>query len=371
MVVSEALTLTETRETYDITAKIHGGGVSGQAGALRMAIARSLLEIDPESRPALKKAGLLTRDSRKKDTRSTASRRPARHRSSRSADPAPDQTIQVGTSGRRMKFGTDGVRGIAGTELTAEFSLRLGRAAARVLGGPAATTVVLGGDTRVDADTRCGAVGRVRRRRRRRRPPRRGPDPDGRLRGAASRSDGGDGLRLAQPYATTASSCSPPADQAVRRRRSGDRAGTRTAAASVGEPGSVGAGRRISPRPYVDHVLAGRGGRRPLVAHRRRCGQRCGAPLVPTCSAPRCPGHRDRRRTERHQHQRWLRRHRAGCLAAAVLEHGADLGIALDGDADRLIAVDTPGRSSTATTSSPSARSTCAPTGRSATTPWR
>ena len=44
-------------------ASIHGGGISGQAGALRMAIARSLLEIDPESRPVLKKAGLLTRDS--------------------------------------------------------------------------------------------------------------------------------------------------------------------------------------------------------------------------------------------------------------------------------------------------------------------
>ena len=69
MVVSEALTVTDTRETYDITAKIHGGGVSGQAGALRMAIARSLLEIDPESRPVLKKAGLLTRDSRKKESK--------------------------------------------------------------------------------------------------------------------------------------------------------------------------------------------------------------------------------------------------------------------------------------------------------------
>jgi len=69
MVVSEALTVTETREAYDITAKIHGGGVSGQAGALRMAIARSLLEIDPESRPVLKKAGLLTRDSRKKESK--------------------------------------------------------------------------------------------------------------------------------------------------------------------------------------------------------------------------------------------------------------------------------------------------------------
>ncbi len=69
MVVTEALTVTETTESYDITASIHGGGISGQAGALRMAIARSLLELDPESRGTLKSAGLLTRDSRKKESK--------------------------------------------------------------------------------------------------------------------------------------------------------------------------------------------------------------------------------------------------------------------------------------------------------------
>ena len=69
MVVTEALTVTETTESYDITASIHGGGISGQAGALRMAIARSLLEIDPETRATMKKAGLLTRDSRKKESK--------------------------------------------------------------------------------------------------------------------------------------------------------------------------------------------------------------------------------------------------------------------------------------------------------------
>jgi small subunit ribosomal protein S9 len=69
MVVSEALRVTSTEEAYDVDATIHGGGVSGQAGALRMAIARSLVELDPESRPALKKAGLLTRDSRKKESK--------------------------------------------------------------------------------------------------------------------------------------------------------------------------------------------------------------------------------------------------------------------------------------------------------------
>ena len=69
MVVAEPLRVTSTEQTYDIDATIHGGGVSGQAGALRMAIARSLAELDPESRPALKKAGLLTRDPRKKESK--------------------------------------------------------------------------------------------------------------------------------------------------------------------------------------------------------------------------------------------------------------------------------------------------------------
>ncbi|MEZ5219764.1 MAG: 30S ribosomal protein S9 [Ilumatobacteraceae bacterium] len=69
MVVSEPLRLTSTEESYDIDATIDGGGVTGQAGALRMAIARSLIEIDEEMRPALKKAGLLTRDSRAKESK--------------------------------------------------------------------------------------------------------------------------------------------------------------------------------------------------------------------------------------------------------------------------------------------------------------
>jgi small subunit ribosomal protein S9 len=69
MVVAEPLVVTDTRESYDVTATIQGGGVSGQAGALRMAIARSLAEIDPESRTALKRAGLLTRDPRKKESK--------------------------------------------------------------------------------------------------------------------------------------------------------------------------------------------------------------------------------------------------------------------------------------------------------------
>jgi small subunit ribosomal protein S9 len=67
--VMEPMRLTETVETYDVVATIEGGGMAGQAGALRLGIARSLLELNEEARPALKKAGLLTRDSRKKETK--------------------------------------------------------------------------------------------------------------------------------------------------------------------------------------------------------------------------------------------------------------------------------------------------------------
>ena len=69
MTVVEALRITERESAFDVDANIFGGGVNGQAGALRMAIARSLIEIDPECRPVLKKAGLLTRDSRRKESK--------------------------------------------------------------------------------------------------------------------------------------------------------------------------------------------------------------------------------------------------------------------------------------------------------------
>ena len=69
MIVIEPLRLLERDKDFDITAKITGGGVAGQAGALRHAIARVLLEIDPEYRGRLKAEGMLTRDSREKERR--------------------------------------------------------------------------------------------------------------------------------------------------------------------------------------------------------------------------------------------------------------------------------------------------------------
>jgi small subunit ribosomal protein S9 len=69
MEASEPLRTAEATERYDVEATITGGGVSGQAGALRMALARSLAELEPENRGTLKKAGLLTRDPRKKESK--------------------------------------------------------------------------------------------------------------------------------------------------------------------------------------------------------------------------------------------------------------------------------------------------------------
>ena len=69
MILTEPLRVTETSETYDVDATLHDGGVTGQAGAIRHGIARSLIEVDPELRPALKKAGFLSRDAREKESK--------------------------------------------------------------------------------------------------------------------------------------------------------------------------------------------------------------------------------------------------------------------------------------------------------------
>ena len=67
MVVTEPLRSSGTLDVYDVDASLEGGGFSGQAGALRMGIARALVELDGDLRPALKKAGMLTRDAREKE----------------------------------------------------------------------------------------------------------------------------------------------------------------------------------------------------------------------------------------------------------------------------------------------------------------
>jgi small subunit ribosomal protein S9 len=65
--ISEPFVTLGAEEQFDVVARIDGGGVSGQAGAVRLGIARALILVDPESRPSLKRAGFLTRDARVKE----------------------------------------------------------------------------------------------------------------------------------------------------------------------------------------------------------------------------------------------------------------------------------------------------------------
>jgi len=67
MVINQPLELTDSLGKFDILINVRGGGLSGQAGAIRHAISRALAEIDPENRKVLKSNGLITRDARKKE----------------------------------------------------------------------------------------------------------------------------------------------------------------------------------------------------------------------------------------------------------------------------------------------------------------
>ena len=69
MVVTEPLRVTTTADVYDVDATLDGGGPTGQAGALRLGIARGLVSLDEELRATLKKAGFLTRDAREKESK--------------------------------------------------------------------------------------------------------------------------------------------------------------------------------------------------------------------------------------------------------------------------------------------------------------
>ena len=67
--IREPLVTAEKEEQFDVIANLRGGGITGQAGALRLGIARALITNEPDDRPALKKAGFLTRDSRVKESK--------------------------------------------------------------------------------------------------------------------------------------------------------------------------------------------------------------------------------------------------------------------------------------------------------------
>ncbi|MBC8591552.1 30S ribosomal protein S9 [Wansuia hejianensis] len=66
-IAREPLTITDTLDKFDVLVNVHGGGFTGQAGAIRHGVARALIESDEELRPTLKKAGHLTRDPRMKE----------------------------------------------------------------------------------------------------------------------------------------------------------------------------------------------------------------------------------------------------------------------------------------------------------------
>lgn len=68
-IIRQPLELTGSSGRFDIFVKAHGGGISGQAGAVRLGLARALIQADPNLRPILKKAGFLTRDPRMKERR--------------------------------------------------------------------------------------------------------------------------------------------------------------------------------------------------------------------------------------------------------------------------------------------------------------
>ncbi len=67
VIVRQPMTATDTVDKYDVLVNVHGGGYTGQAGAIRHGISRALLQVDADYRPVLKKAGFLTRDPRMKE----------------------------------------------------------------------------------------------------------------------------------------------------------------------------------------------------------------------------------------------------------------------------------------------------------------
>ncbi len=243
-----------------------------------------------------------------------------------------------------MRFGTDGVRGVANTELTAEFALRLGRAAARVLGGDGVRSVIVGGDTRVstpmlDAALSAGfasegidvvRLGVV-------------PTPMvafvaqrlramGAMVSASHNQYHDNGIKL---FAAGGTKLSDDVEAAIEQELD-------ALQTPVVQPGTIFPVDGSHAADYVDHVSqiatsGGTGGSRIVVdaangaAYRlaREVFERIGADVVLVGDAPNGTNIND------------------GCgatapdaLAVAVRQHGADLGIALDGDADRLIAVD-------------------------------
>ena len=369
MILTEPLRVTDTTEVYDIDCRIDGGGVSGQAGALRHGIARALVELDPELRPELKTRRLPhprrsqegIQEVRPQEgpqgsavLQALIRSRPPVAQPQLSADRCavpPGAAHVVVCTAMSLRFGTDGVRGPA-DELTDALSPPSARP--RRGCSAAARASSIGRDTRESgARARGGPRRRPGGRGRRRREPRRRAHPDGGLgvrhRGRARRGD----LGLAQPVADNgikffAAGGRKLADDVEERARG------RARRASCAE-------RRRPPAPLDDGP--GRSGARVRRVARRRwsprstvaastgCTSSSTAPTArprrspPTrCAALGADGRGAPRRARRPQHQRRLRLHPPrGASSAAVVARGADVGLAFDGDADRVLAVDETG----------------------------
>ena len=99
LIVRQPLELTETSAKFDVLVNVYGGGFTGQAGAIRHGIARALLEADSDYRPALKKAGYLTRDPRMKERNMVSKQLDVRHnfqRDNLAVYQTPKNTIFLG-----------------------------------------------------------------------------------------------------------------------------------------------------------------------------------------------------------------------------------------------------------------------------------
>ena len=243
-----------------------------------------------------------------------------------------------------MKFGTDGVRGVAGTELTEEFAFRFGLAAARTLAAGRDPVVVIGGDTRESTEAlaaslssgfRSGGVTVVS------------------LGVAPTPMVAFEAQRRGALGAVVSASHNPFHDNGIKLFATGGLKLTDAVEAEIeaelerigpalSAQHPIGSPTSVDRRPYVDHVLAYLEGRRldgMRVVLDAANGAGCvvgpeilraaGADVVVVSDAPDGRNIND------------------GCgatvpshVAAAVLQHGADVGVALDGDADRLIAVD-------------------------------
>ncbi len=85
-VINQPFAVTETKGAYDVFVNVNGGGYAGQSGAIRHGIARALLEVDPDFRLALKRAGLLTRDARMVERKNQVLRKPVKLHSSQNVN---------------------------------------------------------------------------------------------------------------------------------------------------------------------------------------------------------------------------------------------------------------------------------------------